>query len=129
MDNYSLTEAEFNDIGKQAFIDWFNTIREHIPFPYNKPAIDVGYRCDGANIISIMVKTPNTTFVFLYDNMFKRGEWSNWNTLYSNGRYKSPKSAWLAITSFNRFIEIEKTRLIAKPYGEDIAREIEELFF
>ena len=126
MDKYFLTEVEFNGIGKQAFIDWFNTIQEHIPFPYNKPAIDIGYECDGVNIVSIRIKTPNTTFTFLYD-IGLRGD--RWSILYNNNRYKSPESARLAVTSFNRFIEIEKTRLIAKPYGEDIARKVEELFF
>ena len=130
MDNYSLTETEFNSIGRQAFIEWFNTIQEHISPPYNKPAIDVECRCDETKFASIRFKTPNKTFTLLYKSIIIAGDkWSSWGVMYKNNFYKSPRSARLVVTSFNKFIEIEKTKLIAKPYGEDIVKEVEELFY
>ena len=124
--NYSLTETEFNGIGKQAFADWFRSIQKYTLVPHDN-IIDVVYNHKDA-ILTIVVKT--TRFVYLYYDHTCDRNGDGWRVLHTTiTSYKSSQAVQLVIDSLKRFIEIEKIKLIAKPYGEDIVKKVEELFY
>ena len=118
-----LTKAEFNDIGEQAFINWFESIRVYTTLPYDVDIAKAMYvHCD--TIYIVIVTSNNIKFIFGYDHTVN----DKWFISYGASNYKSSQAIQSVINSFNKFIEIEQTKLIATPYGKDIVREIEELF-
>lgn len=124
MGSYSLTEAEFNSIGKQAFIDWFRSIQKYTLAPHDN-VIDVVHKYN-CNYVTLTIVVETASFMYLcYDHTCNSND--GWRVLCTITFYKSSQSAQLVIDSFNKFIELEKIKLEAKPYGEDVVRAVEEL--
>lgn len=132
MDKHSLTETEFNGIGKQAFIDWFRSIQKYTLVPHDN-IIDVVYNhkdvvYNHKDTVLIIVKAETASFMYLYYDHTCDRNGDGWRILNTNYFYESLQAMQLVTNSFNNFIEIEKIKLEAKPYGEDVVRAVEELF-
>lgn len=135
--NFNLTKEEFDKIGQQAFINWFDSVKHKLWLPefiitsYNLDIIEVLYNNYDVIVFSVQKNNPyqpnciNKLNIIRVMQMF--GKLNVWCIDYSstceNIKYglNSTMSKY-----FSKFIELEKLKLLAKPYGME--NEVEELF-
>ena len=135
--NFNLTKEEFDKIGQQAFINWFDSVKHKLWLPefiitsYNLDIIKVLY--NSYDVIVFSVQKNNSYQLNCIDELpimrvlqtfGKLDVWCvNYYSTYENINYGLNGTM---TTHFRKFIELEKLKLLAKPYGME--NEVEELF-
>lgn len=139
--DFNLTKEEFDKIGQQAFINWFDSVKHKLWLPefiitsYNLDSVEVLYKnCDvivGVIVFSVQKNNPyqpnyiNKLNIMQVTQTFgKVGVWCvDYDCTYKNITYGLNSTM---SKHFNKFIELEKLKILAKPYGME--NEVEELF-
>lgn len=122
----SLTKKEFDMIGQQTFVDWaYKHLANNLQDENELYDIVCEYHIIKDVIVIYFMRYLNKyAFEFYLTAEYPIYNNDNKWTIHSNNNNN------ILTNSFNRFIEIEKTKLILKPYyEEDIVKEVEELFF
>ena len=135
--NFNLTKEEFDKIGQQAFINWFDSVKHKLWLPefiitsYNLDTIKVLYNNFDVIIFSVQKNNPyqpncinELTIMRVVQVFGKLDVWCvNLSSTYENIKYGLNGTM---SKHFSKFIELEKLKLLAKPYGME--NEVEELF-